>query len=87
MDRLDLSELVGEQGRHPERQEHPGAGMEQPPQSRPGKAAPRALHVRLTEGVLSSRGTQASSRPSPRRGRCEAQATARRPRPMAAPPG
>jgi hypothetical protein len=51
VDRRHLSEIVGEQGRdHAE--EPPGAGMEEPQQSRDGNAAPRPLHVRLAEGIL-----------------------------------
>jgi hypothetical protein len=52
MDCLHLSELVGEQGRDHPLQEQSRAGMEQPRQSRPGKAAPRSLLRRLAKRVL-----------------------------------
>jgi hypothetical protein len=46
-----LGEIVREGGDHP-RQEHPGAGMEQPQQVCHRNAAPRPWHVRLAEGGL-----------------------------------
>jgi hypothetical protein len=55
MHRLHLGEIVGEEGRGHQLQEHPGARMKQPQEPRDGKTAPRPLHVRLAEGVLEGR--------------------------------
>jgi hypothetical protein len=56
MDRLHLSQVVGEEGRDESLQEHTRARMEQPQQSRHGKATPRPLFGRLAEGGLQGRG-------------------------------
>jgi hypothetical protein len=52
MDRLHPGQIVGEEGRDHELQEHPGPRMEQSPQSRHGKAAPRPLLRWLAERFL-----------------------------------
>jgi hypothetical protein len=52
MDRLHVSEIVGDEGRDHQLQEHPGAGVEQPQEVGHRKAAPRPLHYRLAERVL-----------------------------------
>ena len=52
MDGLHPGEIVGEEGRDDPLQEHPGARMEQPQQSRHGNAAPRPLLCWLAERVL-----------------------------------
>jgi hypothetical protein len=52
MDRLHLGEVMGKEGRDDQLQEESRAGMEQPQQSRHGKAAPRPLLRWLAEGVL-----------------------------------
>jgi hypothetical protein len=52
MDRLPPSAIVSDEGRDHPRQEHPGAGMEQPEEPRDGNAAPRPLYRRLTKCVL-----------------------------------
>jgi hypothetical protein len=52
---LPLGEIVGEKRRDDQFQEHPGARMAQPQQSRHGKAAPRSLLCRLAERVLEGR--------------------------------
>ena len=52
MDRLYLSQVVGEERRDDQLQEHTSAGMEQPQQSRHGKAAPRPLLRWLAERFL-----------------------------------
>jgi hypothetical protein len=52
MDRLHLSEIVGEKGRVRQLQEHTGAGMKQPQEPRDRKAAPTSLLRRLAEGTL-----------------------------------
>ena len=56
MHRLHLGEIVGEEGRDDQLQEHPGARMEQPQEVRHGKAAPRPLLRRLAERLLQGRG-------------------------------
>jgi hypothetical protein len=56
MDRLHLSQVVGEERRDDQLREHTGASMEQPQQSRHGKATPRPLLRRLAEGGLQGRG-------------------------------
>ena len=56
MDRLHPGQIVGEEGRDDQLQEHTGARMEQPQESRHGKAAPRPLLRRLAEGRLQGRG-------------------------------
>ena len=56
MDRLHPGEIVGEEGRDHQLQEHTGARMEQPQQPRHGEAAPRPLLRRLAERVLEGRG-------------------------------
>jgi hypothetical protein len=43
MHRLDLSGVVGQEGRDHELPEHPSAGMEQPQEVRHGNAAPLPL--------------------------------------------
>jgi hypothetical protein len=48
---LHLGEIVGEEGRDDQLQEHTGARMEQPQEVRHGKAAPRPLLRRLAERV------------------------------------
>ena len=52
MDRLHVSEIVGEEGCDHQPQEHTGARMEQPQQPGHGEAAPWPLLRRLAEGVL-----------------------------------
>jgi hypothetical protein len=56
VDRLHLGEVVGEEGRDHQREEHTGARMEQPQKMRHGKAAPRPLLRRLAKRVLKGRG-------------------------------
>ena len=56
MDRLHLSQVMREEGRDDQLQEHPRARMEEPQQPGDGNAAPGALHCRLAERVLSRRG-------------------------------
>jgi hypothetical protein len=55
VDRLHLSAIVAAQGGDHQLQEHSGAGMAQPQESRHGTAAARPLHVRLAEAVLEGR--------------------------------
>ena len=52
---LHLGEIVSQEGRDDQLQEHPSARMEQPQEVGHGKAAPRPLHGRLAEGVLEGR--------------------------------
>jgi hypothetical protein len=52
MHRLYPGELMGEEGRHHELQEHPSAGMAQSQEPGDGKAAPRPLLRRLAERLL-----------------------------------
>jgi hypothetical protein len=52
MDRLHVSEIVGEERGDHQLQEHTGAGVEQPQEPGHGKAAPGLLFRRLAEGVL-----------------------------------
>ena len=80
VDRLPVGQIVREQGRDHKLEEESGAGMEEPQEPRHGNAAPRPLHVRLAEGILSRRGTRAWSSLSHRQGRCDDHATARHPR-------
>jgi hypothetical protein len=56
MHRLHLGEIVGEEGRGDELEEHTGAGMEQPQEPSHGEATPRPLPRRLAERLLESRG-------------------------------
>jgi hypothetical protein len=57
MDRLPPGEIVGEEGRDHQLQEHTGARMEQPQEPGDRKAAPRPLLCWLAERVLSGRGS------------------------------
>jgi hypothetical protein len=50
--RLHRGELVSQEGRAHQRQEHAGAGMAPPEEGGPGKAAPRPLPGRLAAPVL-----------------------------------
>jgi hypothetical protein len=52
VDRLHLSEIVGEKGRDHRLQEHTVAGMKQPQEPRDRKAEPASLLRRLAKGVL-----------------------------------
>ena len=52
---VHLGEIVGEEGRDDQLQEHTGARMEQPQEARHGKAASRPLPRRLAERVLEGR--------------------------------
>jgi hypothetical protein len=52
---LHLGEVVGEEGRDHQLQEHPGARMEEPQEVSHGNAAPRPLLCRLAERVLEGR--------------------------------
>ena len=52
MDRLHPGQIVGQEGRDHQLQEHTGARMEQPQEPGDGKAAPRPLLRRLAERVL-----------------------------------
>src|SRR5919198_3394595 len=56
MDRLHPGEIVGEEGRDDQLEEHTGARMAQPQQSRHGEAAPRPRLCWLAEGLLEGRG-------------------------------
>ena len=49
---LHLGEIVREEGRDDQLEEHTGAGMEQPQEVRHGKAAPQSLLGRLAERIL-----------------------------------
>jgi hypothetical protein len=53
---LRLGQIVGEEGRDDQLQEASRASMEQPPQSRPGNAAPRPRLCGLAEVMRSDRG-------------------------------
>jgi hypothetical protein len=55
MDRLHPGEIVGQEGRDHQLQEHPGARMEQPQEPGDGQAASRPRLRRLAERVLSGR--------------------------------
>ena len=49
---LHLGEIVGEEGRDDQLQEHTGARMEEPQEVGHGKAAPRPLLRRLAKRLL-----------------------------------
>jgi hypothetical protein len=49
---LHLGQIVGEEGRDDQLQEHTSAGMEQPQEPSDGKTAPRPLLRRLPERLL-----------------------------------
>jgi hypothetical protein len=82
---LHLGEIVGEEGRDHQLQEHTGARMEQPQEVRHGKATPRPLLWSIGRTRSGGQASRASSRPSHRRERCDDHATARRPRRSATP--
>lgn len=52
---VHLGEIVGQEGRDDQLEEHTGAGMEQPQEVCHGEAAPRPLPRRLAEGILEGR--------------------------------
>jgi hypothetical protein len=52
VDRLHVGEIVGEEGRDHQLEEHTGAGMEQPQQPGDRKATPRPLLRRLATCFL-----------------------------------
>jgi hypothetical protein len=49
---LHLGQIVREEGRDDQREERPGAGMEEPQEVRHGNATPRPLLGRLAERLL-----------------------------------
>jgi hypothetical protein len=55
MDRPHPGQIVGQEGRDDQLQEHTGARMEQPQEPGDGKAAPRSLLRRLPERLLQGR--------------------------------
>jgi hypothetical protein len=52
MDRLSPGQVMGEEGRDDELQEHPGARLEQPQEPGHGEAAPGPLPYRRAERLL-----------------------------------
>jgi len=55
MHRLHLSQVVGEEGRDDQLEEHTAAGMDQPQEAGDGNAAPRPWRRRLAKRLLSGR--------------------------------